>query len=86
LSRYRASLPRKIHGKCVKAPLSYRAAFAEIAEDRNHHRTRYLLERAFQIAKPYDLITTAQADQFRKLRFAPTIRRTRSKSSVAPSI
>jgi hypothetical protein len=54
---------------CIAVPEAYRAAFAEVLQDREQHRKRFLLERAFKIVKPYDLITEDQAAQFRRVLF-----------------
>jgi hypothetical protein len=53
---------------CTVVPVAHRAAFAELLQDREKYQTRFLLERAFRIAKPYDLISEAQAHQFTQLR------------------
>jgi hypothetical protein len=58
--------------RCIAAPGPFRAAFNELLADRAAHADeRYRLERAFTIAKPYDLVTEDQAAQFRNLRNTP---------------
>jgi hypothetical protein len=43
---------------CIRVPPKYRAVFSELLADRDQQgHQRYRLERAFKIAKPYDLIT-----------------------------
>ena len=58
-------------GNCIEVPEAYRVAYSELLQDRNEHRKAFLLERAFEIAKPYNLITEEQAHQFGKLRLGP---------------
>jgi hypothetical protein len=50
---------------CIAVPEGYRAAFAELQADRTRHREdRFRLERAFNIPKPYEVLTQAQSTQF----------------------
>lgn len=57
---------------CIIVPEAFRARFAELRADRGQQRERYHLERAFNITKPYDLVTEGQAKQFVTLRNTPT--------------
>lgn len=57
---------------CLKIPGEYRAGFAELLADRNEHRSEeFRLDRAFQILKPYDLLTDEEAGRFNELRNSP---------------
>jgi hypothetical protein len=59
-------------GTCIRPPQPYRAAFEELLADRAELRAAHFrLERAFDITKPYDLITEEQAKQFQGLRNNP---------------
>jgi hypothetical protein len=57
---------------CLDVPEGYRASFAELLVDRSgHSQEQFRLERAFNVSKPYDLVTAARANQFRALRDSP---------------
>ena len=56
---------------CTVVPEVYRAAFSELLQDRERYQNQFLLEHAFTIPKPYELITEDQAAQFRGLRNVP---------------
>jgi hypothetical protein len=58
-------------GNCITVPAEYRLAYSELLQDRSEHRKPFLLERAFEISKPYDFITEEQAQLFRNLRGRP---------------
>jgi hypothetical protein len=57
---------------CITVPETHRAAFAELLADRNEHSLkRFRLDLAFNILKPYDLLTDEEANQFSELRNSP---------------
>lgn len=57
---------------CVAPPQSYRSAFDELLADRNgQHDARFRLERAFDITKPYELVSEEQVRHFQLLRNKP---------------
>jgi hypothetical protein len=57
---------------CLDVPEGYRTSFAELLKDRSEHsQERFRLERAFNVSKPYDLVTADRANQFGALRDSP---------------
>jgi hypothetical protein len=57
---------------CLDVPAGYRNSFAELLVDRSgYHLEQFRLERAFNVPKPYDLVTADRANQFRALRDSP---------------
>lgn len=57
---------------CVAVSYWYRASFAELVADHaQHSKERFKLERAFSIAKPYELLSSGDAGQFGSLQNKP---------------
>jgi hypothetical protein len=51
--------------RCIRAPAAYRENFTELLADRvMQQASRYQLERAFQMDRPYELLTKEQAKDF----------------------